>query len=185
MLGVAWWASGAGYVASVLLAPKNALVLSVALNLVVNNALDGVQATPFAAAGALERVAVGLSYTRWASEAVAITAWRGLPPPYQPAAVARLAEIGFCGLAGRAVDPAAAPSLADTTVDAHCGSSYLRNDWVALFCLGAALRLLACARLWVVLRPERRGASRALADACRGCAARARAGRGKAAPARA
>lgn len=185
---VVWYCSSMGCLVSILISPANSLVTAVAIVMVTGGFVNGV--TPaYRTLSTVMKGITGISYNRWAVEAVAIMDFEGAEPYLWPITRAVMLAAGHCGLDSVA-DPGAASAAAgagasgqpvELDIRRYC-ANYSMHALVIMFCEGLILRLTAylalqycshglrleplvlavtggAARAWKAVRPRRRAAA--------------------------
>jgi len=132
---VAWYSSGLGYLASVAMAPQNSMVAAATSIMVLGGFLNGVDPR-FRSLSPFMKHVIGLSYGRWAVEAVTIQEFRQYADYLQPRAKHVMMEVGYCGL-----DRKHSAGNESLDIMTYC-KGYVAWDYMSLFIQGAVLRLL-------------------------------------------
>ncbi|KXZ50300.1 hypothetical protein GPECTOR_17g939 [Gonium pectorale] len=97
-LGVCWWCSGMAYLVSAVLPPQSVLMAGVFIALICGAFLHGLSPTLAAARGTALEGVLGLSYNRWAMEAVTLAEFRYYEPDMRTTLMSLSRSIGLCGV---------------------------------------------------------------------------------------
>jgi hypothetical protein len=160
---VCWWTSGMAYMISALLPPSTVLMTGVFIALILGAFVQGLTPTIASSRGTLLEVLMGISYNRWAMEALTINEFNYYQDNLRIATIMIFKGIGLCGMdkvlvvdGGGTLTPREAISFlhVQKTFDSSYCYKYEMTALAVLAGLGMAFRLVAWLSLKFVKRSQ-------------------------------
>ncbi|KAL6748975.1 hypothetical protein V8C86DRAFT_2862363 [Haematococcus lacustris] len=149
---VCWWTSGTAYLVAATLPPSTVLMSGVFVALIMGAFVQGLTPTIAAGRGTFLEVLMGLSYNRWAMEALTLSEYRHYQDNLRNVLIMLAKGIGLCGVDVLLVDDgldAVSPQealsflrLQESFTFESC-QPYISDAYMVLFGLGLGMRLVA------------------------------------------
>ncbi|GFH16214.1 uncharacterized protein HaLaN_12594, partial [Haematococcus lacustris] len=95
---VCWWTSGTAYLVAATLPPSTVLMSGVFVALIMGAFVQGLTPTIAAGRGTFLEVLMGLSYNRWAMEALTLSEYRHYQDNLRNVLIMLAKGIGLCGV---------------------------------------------------------------------------------------